>query len=135
MPGRNERELERMVRTMERFLAAGATECAARARHRLVQATPKDTRFAAGWWLSVGGPPEFRQLARPPARRFALPRLAETRAELRRYRLGDPMSLVSPAGYIEYLNRGSSPQARADFVPREVDQATREMREWRWKGR
>lgn len=139
--GRNDREMLRLVRTLDAFFTAGVGAAVRFVRRRLVRATPKDTQFAAGWTIGIGGPPDITPLDKPPQAIHPLPGDADTDAEMARsYRLGDDVVLVSPARYIRWLvepsvvARVAKPQAPATFIEDEIEAARQDLASWRWGG-
>lgn len=85
---------------------------------RLVPATPVLTGFARGNWRpTVNAPSPVPVSALDPTGAATVARI---HAVARQFRVGDTLYLVNRAPYIGELNQGSSPQASAGFVQREV---------------
>ncbi len=120
------RSLEGRLRRVNRRLENGLTrlmaELGKEVGRTLVEATPVDTGFARANWRPTLNVPAGRPVT------FLDPTGAATSARIaaiaRSWKVGDTIYIVNNAPYIGLLNRGSSPQAPANFVKDTVDSAT-----------
>lgn len=122
------REIRNVLDALGKTVSVSVRQLQLRAFQALTSATPVDTGFArAGWSPSVGAPdpgPEDRpsdpQVASAQASALfaahaaAAQAIARSGANLR----GQPVFLVNPVRYLEFLNQGTSAQAPAMFVER-----------------
>lgn len=100
-----------------------AKDKAVKVAARLILGTPVDTSAAeSNWQVSVGFPktkeiePYFPGQDRSTAIQSALAAIEEAKRSVAKKKPGQLVYVVNNSEYIEYLNKGTSPQAPAGFI-------------------